>query len=308
MSESYPMMGLMVVKILNEHIKKYADIFGLSPEVIAGAIAEEWAYNDIIQDMVASLSIETDKNGRATQSAHDKIKNAYINNEGSVWGRPVGAASIVISTAIGLLTDYLNSIRVNGVVDLSQDKLNLAQYENNYGQLCLDLIDGRGTISIGEPDQAEYSLPTTVIFTGLMLKQGENFFSNLPVYGTSWKLLTPQLRDGVLITYFNIGSHIKVASPAGPFTKIKGLFADDKNKTYFFPTYFPKPGSGDSGGQVFIDDQKTLLEYLYPEETASQIENRLQAIEKELLDIIAVRLISNKKVQNLNELCYESVA
>ncbi|UQZ88779.1 hypothetical protein C4J81_06000 [Deltaproteobacteria bacterium Smac51] len=270
MSTTYSSSILEYIRSHSNMIKNTAFALGIMPEAVAGAIAEEYEWPKDSGYEAAFLAYVL-PGYRTPDEIHNLLAENYKDGAPGGWDMPLGMGSVRVSTAISLLNEYLNNARINNehmsdgeVYDI------LIKYEFNYGQLCFDMMDK--------------DHPAAIIMSALMLKKANQFYSdtlpsdpnasqismgyhnmltsNKGATKMAWSLFSQETRNGVMITYFNIGweaagAKIDAATGLRPSTLIHGL-----SEEYTFPQYFPQPGADESGGEMYLDNLSVLRECL----------------------------------------------
>ncbi|UQZ88783.1 hypothetical protein C4J81_06020 [Deltaproteobacteria bacterium Smac51] len=282
MIDSYLSGILNYIRSHSEMIKNISEAIGIMPEAVAGAIAEEYepvkdtafelAFIGFIFPGCNSMDDVESAPCSLLEDAHNTLKLSYETGGGNpFWDMPLGKGSVRVSTAITLLIEYLNFCRNSGE-DLSSNEIYnlLSTYEFDYAKLCLNMMNE--------------DHPAAIIMSALMLKKANQFYSdtlpsdpnasqismgyhnmltsNKGATKMAWSLFSQETRNGVMITYFNIGweaagAKIDAATGLRPSTLIHGL-----SEEYTFPQYFPQPGADASGGEMYLDNLSVLRECL----------------------------------------------
>jgi len=132
-------------------------------------------------------------------------------------------------TAIELILKYQQQ-------NPAADPLQLKHYVQDYSGLVRDLIDITSAASAK--------------ITGLMLAEANEFYAaNAPVAWASYDQVT---KNAVSVTYFNIGKELALK-------KIKAFSEANPGQNYM-----PKPGGGESGGEIYLENRESILGILGP--------------------------------------------
>ena len=182
-----------------QQIIEVANVLGLRPEAIFGALVEEnhdymanvaMKYINETSDGYAALfslshSEILSRYNAALESDSLDLKHTFVEKLMNPVLMDVGRYNIKIGTAIRLLEEYY----IN--TPTGQDPLNLRQYQNNYSLLVAHLL---------EPTAG----PAAVAVAGLMLDEAERYFE-FNADPTYWAARSKSEKEALYITYYNFG-------------------------------------------------------------------------------------------------------
>ncbi|MBB3444229.1 hypothetical protein [Rhizobium sp. BK379] len=174
---------------------------GISANALMGAIANE-------HDTRFNQDLIFDMRGGTIQASADAFLAGFFNNQDIIdnynnlkigvtnafgkFGNPammdVGPGNIKIATAIDVLNDYLAAHQ-----GLSEDPLNLRQYDRNYYKLAMDMEDFVTT-------------DATFAIAGLVIAKADNFFRSKDP--AAWSRLTSDEQDAARVMFYKIGPDI----------------------------------------------------------------------------------------------------
>jgi len=237
--EYQPLVSVVISSLKNKELFEIANLLGIPPAAIAGALAEEYSsslqhpYSEMAQCERVMFSLY-DIFGHINENNHHDILSDYqavihpdnidmledpdpVDKGFHVTLNDIGIGNLKISTVIGLFTDYLREHNDGS------DPLGLRIFENRYDLLIGALLDD---------NYADYTtLPSVpsdtplnerinhyfdnitgrtdhtynIIFAGLMLKEGQDFYSKeCPLI---WSILDDDTKNAILVTYYNLGAN-----------------------------------------------------------------------------------------------------
>lgn len=202
---------------------------GVTAQAILGAVGEEYQSLNLI-DTLQTFNVSRETH----QSIADNFKKVApdeVLKQKMVTGNSleklgykltnpvlndIGPGNIKILTAIELLQNY--SAR-----NINTDPLGIKIYSSDYHKLVSDLSDKNN--------------PASLKFAALMLQEANEFYQDEAA--AAWNTYNQDTKDAVLVTYYNNGYENSVK-------KIDGRPVGTD--------YFPKPGGGVSGGEVFLEN------------------------------------------------------
>jgi hypothetical protein len=237
--QPYDKAALRYLKDNESTINLVSSDLGVSPNAVAGSMAREITRSDgeilpehalhaVLFDL-AKLKSEQSYEEEYQKDLQDIARNPGI-LDGNPWGRylsyptvrDIGPGSIKVFTAIQIIKQYQETAQAKA---LGLDKYKLTDLK----AIVHDLNDPANPLSIK--------------IAGLVVLNGQKFFSDKSIAGIPWAKLTKEQQDAALTAYYTVGEH---------------AVSVDMAKNEFFP-FAPGPKGGKVGPWILFGNNYSNL-------------------------------------------------